>query len=131
MINVNKAEMVCKGLECCKELIVKKCDDPCPYIKTLECKDKLCADALSVIRELQAKQPIWISVNEGLPKEKENPLTHDFQEVLCFCDFGGIPKRTDVRAYKFGNGHFYHGPQVMDGIVTHWQYYPEPPKEGE
>lgn len=78
----------------------------------------------------------WISIEDRLPEGKTNPLTLDFNEVICFCDFGGDPKRTDVRTYKFGTRigdtrpHFWHGPQIMDGVVTHWQYLPEPPKEG-
>lgn len=79
----------------------------------------------------------WISVKEWLPIEKENPLTHDFAEVICFCDFGGLPRRTDIRMYKFGKPswetkpHFWHGPQNMDGIVTYWMPLPEPPKVGD
>ena len=80
--------------------------------------------------------PEWISVKDRLPETKENPLTMDFQEVICFCDFGGRPKRTDVRTYGFGQRswekepHFLHGQQIMDGVVTHWMPLPEPPKEG-
>lgn len=77
----------------------------------------------------------WVSVKDRLPEEKENPLTKDFAEVVCFCDFGGIPKRTDVRTFKFGKrtwseeGHFWDEGQLMDGVVTHWMPLPEPPKE--
>lgn len=79
----------------------------------------------------------WISVKDRLPIEKENPLTQDFAEVICYCDFGGIPKRTDVRVYKFGKrtwaeeGHFWLGGQCMDGVITHWMPLPEPPEEGK
>ena len=44
----------------------------------------------------------WISVKDRLPEPKINPITMDFQEIICFCDFGGEPKRTDVRVYKYG-----------------------------
>ena len=79
----------------------------------------------------------WISVKDRLPEEETNPLTMDFKEVLCFCDFGGIPRRTDVRTYKFGKrswmeeGHFWHGGTPMDAVVTHWMPLPEPPEEGK
>ena len=89
-----------------------------------------CDDAFyKALQEL--KKHDWIPVKEQLPEEKENPVTHDFCEVICYCQFGGVPKADDVRVFKFGNGHFYHGSQIMDGIVTHWQYLPEPPEEGE
>ena len=77
----------------------------------------------------------WISVKDRLPDEEINPLTMDFKEVLCFCDFGGIPRRTDVRTYKYGKRcwmeewHFWHEGTLMDGVVTHWMPLPEPPKE--
>jgi len=83
------------------------------------------------------KAPRWISVKDRLPEERINPLTQDFAEVICFCDFGGEPRRTDVRTYKFGkptwdkDGHFLLGGQIMDGVITHWQYLPEPPKEDD
>lgn len=78
----------------------------------------------------------WISVKDRLPEEKINPVTMDLQKVICCCDFGGEPKRIDVRTYGYGTpmghkeAHFWHGPQSMDGIVTHWMLLPEPPKEG-
>ena len=90
----------------------------------------------AMLDELLEAAQQWISVKDRLPEGKTNPVTLDFNEVICFCDFGGDPKRTDVRTYKFGTRlgdtkpHFWHGPKIMDGVVTHWQYLPEPPKEG-
>ena len=77
----------------------------------------------------------WVSVKDRLPEEKINPVTMDFQNVICFCDFGGVPKVTDIRTYGYGTpmghkeAHFWHGPQIMDGVITHWMPLPEPPKE--
>lgn len=88
-------------------------------------------DALKTDRDFGG----WISVKEMLPEGKENPMTGDFAEVICLYDSGGIPKRTDVRCYKFGKriwaeeGHFWHNGQIMDRYVTHWMPLPEPPKE--
>lgn len=85
--------------------------------------------------ETLEKRQEWVSVKDRLPKEKINPLTMDFQNVICFCDFGGVPKRTDIRTYGYGTpighkeAHFWHGPQIMDGVITHWMPLPEPPKE--
>ena len=73
----------------------------------------------------------WISVKDRLPEERENWITRDWQHVICCCDFGGDPRRIDVRTYGFGRGHFWHGPQIMDGVVTHWMPLPEPPEAGE
>lgn len=84
-----------------------------------------------LIAELNGMQSSWYSVEDELPIEKMNPMTLDYQQVICFCDFGGIPKQTDVRVFGFGRNHFYHGPQIMDGVVTHWMPLPDPPKEDE
>lgn len=75
--------------------------------------------------------PRWIPVSERLPKEKFNPYTHDFQEVICATTFG------DVRVYKYGTAlgdnkaHFYHGGGIMDNYILAWQPLPEPYKEAE
>ena len=70
----------------------------------------------------------WISVKDGLPEEKENQYTEDYQEVICVLKtcFG-----SDVRVYKFGKGHFWNGPNEIDRYITHWMYFPKPPKENE
>jgi len=68
----------------------------------------------------------WIPVSDRLPKEKINPNTSDFEEVLCSTTFG------DVRAYKFGTPwgwekpHFWHGGGMMDEYVLAWVEKPEP-----
>ena len=99
--------------------------------------EELCEDCCyNVIAKLDDAPTVsgWVSVKDRLPEEKENPLTHDFAEVICFCDFGGRLKRTDIRTYKFGKRydenepHFWHGPQIMDGVITHWMPLPEPPE---
>ena len=115
-------------------------------ISRLDAKKALCnlpcyLDAETVQRCIEALDKVpptqhWIPCSERLPEEKINPVTHDLQKVLCFCDFGGTPKVTDVRTYCYGTpighteAHFWHGPQIMDYVVTHWMPFPEPPKEG-
>jgi len=118
-------EKVIAGLELLKD---RKNDSTCEGLKCC----KIAEDALELLKEQQAEidrlkteQPKWIPVSERLPDEKISPITHDYTEVICYTSFG------DVRTYKFGDGHFYKGPGIMDHVVTHWKYMPEPPKEGE
>ena len=90
-----------------------------------ECASEAVLEQQAEIKRLKAEQPKWVSVSERLPEENISPITHDYTEVVCYTTFG------DVRVYKFGEGHFFKGPGVMDHLVTHWQYLPKPPKEGE
>ena len=71
----------------------------------------------------------WIPVEKQLPKGRINPMTNDFYEYQVTAKFGFD---TDVRSYKFGNGHWWHGPAIVDKYVIAWQPIPEPyePKEG-
>lgn len=70
--------------------------------------------------------PAWVSVKDKLPEEKTNPLTLDYEEVVCAVNFS---IGRDVRVYKFGEGHFWHGPEIMDQYITHWMPKPELPRE--
>ena len=65
----------------------------------------------------------WIDVKENLPEERINPVTQDFYWYLCTFRLGTV---KDVRAYKFGNGHWWHGGQIMDDYITAWIPRPEP-----
>lgn len=71
----------------------------------------------------------WITVEERLPEGRINPITNDFYEYQVTAKFGGY---IDVRHYKFGRGHWWHGPAIVDKYVIAWQPIPEPyePKEG-
>lgn len=71
----------------------------------------------------------WIPVTERLPEEKISPMTMDYTEYPCV--FDGRDGQREVRYYKFGKGHFWHGPGCIDEYVTHWAEpmpLPEPPK---
>ena len=60
----------------------------------------------------------WIPVDSGkLPEEKENPVTRNWYVYPVMVRFEEI---TDIRYYSYGNGHWYHGPGIMDKYVTHW-----------
>lgn len=71
----------------------------------------------------------WIPVEEQLPKGRINPITNDFYEYQVTAKFGEC---VDIRHYKFGRGHWWHGPAIVDKYVIAWQPIPEPyePKEG-
>ena len=65
----------------------------------------------------------WISVDERLPEEKVNPITRDFYEYQVTVNFGF---GEDVRTYKYGNGHWWHGPGIVDQYVIAWRERPDP-----
>ena len=65
----------------------------------------------------------WISVEERLPEEKINPASQDFCEYQVTAKFGNV---KDVRHYKYGNGHWWHGPGIVDEYVIAWRENPEP-----
>lgn len=65
----------------------------------------------------------WIPVDEQMPEEKINPITSDYYEYQVTARFGGD---TDVRHYKFGNGHWWNGPGIVDKYVIAWRPLPDP-----
>lgn len=65
----------------------------------------------------------WISVDEQLPEEKVNPVSQDFYEYQVTAKFGNV---KDVRHYKYGNGHWWNGPGIVDKYVITWRENPEP-----
>lgn len=65
----------------------------------------------------------WISVEERLPEEKVNQVSWDFYEYQVTAKFGNV---KDVRHYKYGNGHWWHGLGIVDKYVIAWRENPEP-----
>ena len=68
-------------------------------------------------------QSSWIPVEDRLPEERINPITNDFYEYQVTTKFGEC---VDIRHYKFGRGHWWHGPAIVDKYVIAWQPIPEP-----
>ena len=68
----------------------------------------------------------WIPVTERLPEEKKNPITQDFYEYQCTFKSDDV---YDVRSYKFGKGHWWHGCGIVDEYVIAWMPKSEPYKE--
>ena len=64
----------------------------------------------------------WVKCSETLPEERINPLTSDYYEYPCIFRSGEI---TDVRSYKFGEGHWWHGGGLMDDYVVAWYQIPQ------
>ena len=65
-----------KGLDCCSNDEEGSACDKCPYnlgFGEYACIGMFAADALAYIRQLEAAQPKWISVEERLPKAM-NPV---------------------------------------------------------
>ena len=126
-------EEIKKGLEECTRL--GGCV-ACPYFvdhTMAQCTPKLAADALAYIRELEAKVPKWISVEDQLPSGMD-----------YFEDGTVEPAEYIVKAAKasmatiamFDDKEWI--PAQYNGItenrwfasrVTHWMPLPEPPEE--
>lgn len=67
----------------------------------------------------------WIPVEERLPQEKINPVSQDFYEYQVTARFEDI---LDVRHYKYGRGHWWNGPGIVDQYVVAWRENPAPYK---
>ena len=122
-----------KGLECCRESQDCTQDNmpKCPYYEKETCLIELVDDALALIRQLEARVPRWISVEEEV-----KPKLH--QECLCICSYKGtVHHEWDYMMVlrwmgNCNNGyadrpHFQHE-GMNDMIVTHWMPLPEPPE---
>lgn len=66
-----------------------------------------------------------VPIGEGcpLPEEKINPITQDYYAYPVTVEINGA---RDVRYYKFGRGHWWHGPAHMDHYVKAWLPVPDP-----
>ena len=65
-------EEIKKGLECC----IKDCnwENGCLYGAFDKCTTVMMEDALAYIRQLEAKIPKWVSVDEKLPENRQTVL---------------------------------------------------------
>lgn len=126
-------EEIKKGLTTCLSRGQEGHCDKCPYYDIVleSCQDVLKTETISLIQQLEAQVPRWISV-----KENEKPRLR--QDCLCICSY------SDTKNHEWdymmvlrwmGEGdngyvnrpHFQH--EGMNGmIVTHWMPLPEPPE---
>ena len=114
-INGRTPEEIKKGLETCAA--AQGCRN-CPYSGT-RCVVEVSNDALAYIRQLEAAQPGWISVENELPKEDVRVLVY-FDGVIAVSDIYDTNMMDGTPMWTFtGAG----------GDPTHWMPLPEPPKE--
>ena len=81
-----------------------------------DCVDALLKDALAYIKQLEAVQPKWISVNDMLPEK-------DGKYIVCTAK--GSVYCTRFKAYG-KSGSFQ---TDINTHITHWMPLPEPPKD--
>lgn len=79
-------------------------------------------DAINIINSHMTDDD-WIPVEKALPEEKENPVTMDFYEYEVTFRSENV---CDIRYYKFGKGHWWHGCTIVDEYVVAWRKLPEP-----
>ena len=87
-----------------------------------DCVDALLKDALAYIKQLEAVQPKWISVEERLPDDRGNFITK------IHCDNGDW---IEVNTFDYMEKEWWHDAVncTVTKFVTHWMPLPEPPKE--
>lgn len=89
-----------------------------------DCVDALLKDALAYIRQLEAAQPKWISVEERLPDDRGNFITK------IHCDNGDW---IEVNTFDHTEKEWWHDAVnrtvKATEFVTHWMPLPEPPKD--
>lgn len=109
--------------------LFEDCEDCQEYVSEEHYCPWFCDVIRKTVDDLNANAQKWIPVTERLPEEKISPMTMDYMEYPCV--FDGRDGQREVRYYKFGKGHFWHGPGCIDEYVTHWAEpmpLPEPPK---
>ena len=84
-------EQIMKALACC---VIGDCE-PCAYRKILNCRDHMCGDVLSLIKELTEEIEILTKsldskCNECSARERANTVREMQAEIINRCIIGGI-----------------------------------------
>lgn len=102
-----------------------------------ECENCTDIDCINCFYDLidnapaETPQNEWVPVSERMPEGRIDPVTNDFEYVLCSTTW------NDVRSYKFGKrigedkAHFWYGGVIMDEYITAWQPLPKPYQKGD
>ena len=69
------------------------------------------------------EMPHWTPCSERKPPDEIDPHTLDYKLYACSCVFRTVEA---VRAYKYGENHFWNGPGIVDEYVVAWMPFPEP-----
>lgn len=133
-------EEIKKGLECCYgDSVVRDCTQ-CPYASqvptntifdVVTCDDdmeSLGVDSFALIKQLEAKVPRWISVEDEYPDYKTAVLAYG-QRWKSYNEKAEPFPMLHV-AYTKGEdeGWFTYGEKSHVYPVTHWMPLPEPPE---
>lgn len=120
---MQELEKILEEMQSVKEIMLSPTNRDCfgEPCKESDC----CACVVNKCMEIVRKHMNdgWVPVEERLPEEKVNPVSIDFYEYQVTAKFGNI---KDVRHYKYGNGHWWHGPGIVDEYVIAWRPLPEP-----
>ena len=110
-----------KGLYCCTS---RDCGgSKCPYFNEKSCNAAKSADALALIRQLEAQGPRWISVKEKLPERGTWVLCCGAKGGMFLSDWVTPPFGDEETAYCSV-------PNARCGRnAKYWMPLPEPPKE--
>jgi hypothetical protein len=122
---MKKPEEIKKGLECCRPRD-KRCE--CPYYGEDWCSSNKNDAALSLIRQLEAQVPKWISVEERMADEETIALVFGRGEVSKGTLIEYLP-RVHVAFTRNGEWILYDSGELVH--ATHWMPLPESPEEEE
>lgn len=85
-------------------------------------KNLSCENAAEIARSSRDNDG-WIPVDERVPKERVRPICLDFDDYLVTINFGFGAR---VKTLKYGDGHWWNGPSIVDEYVIAWRTNPEP-----
>ena len=121
---MKSSDEIKKGLETCSADECHGQHTDCPYHPDLMCIRNICADALALIQQLEAKVHRWISVEEKLPEAHADGSVD--AELVTDGEF------IHMAYYAHGQWIFCESGEMKEPMwntVTHWMPLPEPPEE--